>query len=214
MDRADVYAVGLRYPDFCQPGGEHRRYLPLPAIEGALARSFGAAETHTLGLLAGESFLCALADELALDFGGNAESEGKHFAGYVVAEAVVVLDRPDLGPDFHAAVEDGHYHEEGAAKTAYLGTDDDVVLANTLEQLAETALAYILCAADSLAYPFVNLQAVGLAELVYLETLVLDCLPVRADTDITVYHTYCFLDFRCYGHTAVSDVMCLEEKEI
>ena len=38
-------------------------------------------EDDTLGLFAGESFLRALTDKIALDFGGKTEREGKNLAG-------------------------------------------------------------------------------------------------------------------------------------
>lgn len=85
-------------------------------------------------------------------------------------------------------IEYGHYHEEGAAEVAYLGTDDDVVFMHAFQKFAKTAFVYRLSTADCFTYPFIDLQVVFLAEPFYLEALVLDRLPVGADANVSVYH--------------------------
>ena len=55
-------------------------------------------EDDTLGLFAGESFLRALTDKIALDFGGKTECEGKDLAGDIITKPVVVLNRQTRQP--------------------------------------------------------------------------------------------------------------------
>ena len=92
--------------------------------------------------------------------------------------------------DFHAMIEYGHDHEEGAAKAADFRTDDDVVFPHTFQQLAQAALVYLFGAADGLADPFVHLQVVFLAESFDFVALVLDRLAVGAYANISVYHFF------------------------
>jgi len=63
----------------------------------------GAANLAAVGFEAGKGLFGALADEIALDFGGKAESEGQDLALDVVAQAVAVLDGPNSGPKGHDA---------------------------------------------------------------------------------------------------------------
>ena len=181
-------AVGFGYLDFGHSGFEHGFQLLFLPIKQTFAAAFRSAQFYAFGFLAGKGFAGALADELAFYFCAEAESEGKDFAGDVVAQAVVVLDGPDFGTNLHAVIEDGHYHKEGAAKTANLGADDDVVFMHAFQKFAETAFVYRLGTADGFTYPFIDLQVVFLAEPFYLETLVLDRLPVGADANVSVYH--------------------------
>jgi len=58
---------------------------------GAFA-SLGSAKDDTLGTASGESFLGALRNEVALNFGGEAKGKGEDFGTDVRAEAVVVLE--------------------------------------------------------------------------------------------------------------------------
>ena len=147
---------------------------------------FGLAQFYALGLLPGKGFPGALADELSFYLGTDAEGEGKNLAGNVIAQAVVVFNRPDLCADFHAVIEYGHDHEEGAAKAADFRTDDDVVFPHTFQQLAQAALVYLFGAADGLADPFVHLQVVFLAESFDFVALVLDRLAVSTHSDISI----------------------------
>ena len=183
------------------PGGQHGFDLFFLAVEDALAGSFRPAQFYALGLLPGKGFPGALADELAFYFCGDAESEGKHLAGDVVAQTVVVFDCPDLCADFHAVIEYGHDHEEGAAKAADFRTDDDVVFPHTFQQLAQAALVHLFGAADGLADPFVHLQVVFLAESFDFVALVLDRLSVGAYANISVYHF-------CAEDTKSTDTPC------
>ena len=181
-------AVGFGYLDFGHSGFEHGFQLLFLPIKQTFAAAFRSAQFYAFGFLAGKGFAGALADELAFYFCAEAESEGKDFAGDVVAQAVVVLDGPDLGTNLHAAVEDGHDHEEGAAKAADFGADDDVVFAHAFQKFAKAAFVYLLCATDGLGNPFVDLQVVVPTEAVDFEALVFDCLAVGADADVSVYH--------------------------
>ena len=62
---------------------------------GAFA-SLGASEDDAFGAFAGEGFLGALGNKVAFDFGGEPKRKGEDFGTDVGAEAVIVLDGPDL----------------------------------------------------------------------------------------------------------------------
>lgn len=132
-----------------------------------------------------------MADEVALNLGGEAEGEGEDLGLYVVAEAVVVFNSPDSALAGHAEVEDLHNHEEAAAEARELGTDDDIVLVDLAKQATEQTFCVVLGAADSLLDPVVDMDGVFLAEAVDLEALVLDGLMVCRDADVAVNHR-CF----------------------
>ena len=68
--------------------------------------ALGMSENDAFGSFAGESLLCALRDEVALDFGRKTECERQHLRRDVGTEAVVVLDCPDLRLALEAFVED------------------------------------------------------------------------------------------------------------
>ena len=156
--------------------------------------SAGAAEGFAFGFEAGEGFAGALGDEVALDFGGEPEGEGEHFALDVIAEAVVVFDSPHSALFVHADVQYLHNHKEVAAEARQFATDDDVVLVDFFEQVAELALGVVFCAADGFFYPVVDDYVLLLAEVVNLEALVLNGLFVAAHADVAIYHNRQFLD--------------------
>lgn len=145
------------------------------------------AEHDSLGLFAGEGFLCALADEVALDFGGQAECECENFAGDVVAEPVVVLDGPDAAAAHHADVEYLHDHEQVAPETRQLGTYDEVAL-RTLRRSFPSRLTDQSLVPDSLFYPAVYGNALPVAELENFKSLILNCLLVTAHSDVSEIH--------------------------
>ena len=151
-------------------------------------RTRRATENYTLSLFAGESLLGALTDEIALDFGGKTEGKGEDFALNVVAEAVVVLNRPHAALLRHADIQDLHNHKEVPAKARKFAADNDVVLVNALQEYAQLPLRVILRAADGLLNPVVNHEVMLFAKLVNLKTLVLNCLFVAADANVTVNH--------------------------
>lgn len=145
-------------------------------------------EHDSLGLFAGEGFLGALADEVALDFGGQAERECENFAGDVVAEPVVVLDGPDAAAAHHADIEYLHDHEQVAPETRQLGTYDEVAAADSAEKFPQTPDRPVLGATDSLLYPAIDGNALPVAELEDLKSLILNCLLVAAHSDVSEIH--------------------------
>ena len=74
-------------------------------------RTCRATENYALGLFAGESFLGALADEVAFDFGGETERECENFAGDVIAQFVTFFDGPYPTSFAHTKVENLHNHK-------------------------------------------------------------------------------------------------------
>lgn len=146
------------------------------------------AEHDSLGLFAGEGFLGALADEVALDFGGQAECECENFAGDVVAEPVVVLDGPDAAAAHHADIEYLHDHEQVAPETRQLGTYDEVAAADSAEKFPQTPDRPVLGATDSLLYPAIDGNALPVAELENFKSLILNCLLVAAHSDVSEIH--------------------------
>lgn len=147
-----------------------------------------AAEHDSLRLFAGEGFLGALADEVALDFGGQAERECENFAGDVVAEPVVVLDGPDSAAAHHADIEYLHDHEQVAPETRQFGTYDEVAAADFAEKFSQTPDRPVLGAADGLFYPAVDGDALPVAELENFKSLILNCLLVTAHSDVSEIH--------------------------
>lgn len=146
------------------------------------------AEHDSLGLFAGEGFLGALADEVALNFGGQAERECENFAGDVVTEPVVVLDGPDSAAAYHADIEYLHDHEQVAPETRQLGTYDEVVAVDSAEKFSQSPDRPVLGAADSLLYPAVDGNALPVAELENFKSLILNCLLVAAHSDVSEIH--------------------------
>ncbi len=167
-------------------------------------RTCRATENYALGLFAGESFLGALADEVALDFGGETERESENFAGDVIAETVVVLDRPDAAATHHADIENLHDHEQVTAETRKLRTDDEIAASHLFEKLAEAPDGPILGAAYCLLDPAVYGDALSSTEPENLETLILDSLLVAAYSDVSIIHnTHPISSAQCRMHQQV-----------
>ena len=68
--------------------------------------SLGMTENDAFGFFASECLLCTLRNEVAFDFSGKSECERQYLRRDVRAEAVVVLDRPDLRLTLETFVED------------------------------------------------------------------------------------------------------------
>ena len=146
-------------------------------------------EDDTLGLFAGESFLRALTDKIALDFGGKTECEGKNLAGDIITKPVVVLNRPDTTAASHADIENLHDHEQVAPETRQLGTYDEVAAADSAEKFPQSPDRPVLGAADGLLYPAVDGNALPVTELEDLKSLILNCLLVAAHSDVSIIHS-------------------------
>ena len=111
------------------------------ADSGLLARKFVAtvptaersAQLLAFSLSAGQPFLGALANKVALYLGRQAESEGKYLAVDVVSQLVAFFH--GQYPRFlcHALVKDGHNLHEIPAQAANLGQDERVTLLHFLQ---------------------------------------------------------------------------------
>ena len=145
-------------------------------------------EDDTLGLFAGESFLRALTDKIALDFGGKTECEGKNLAGDIITKPVVVLNRPDTTAASHADIENLHDHEQVTAESGKFGTNNEIAAPYFAEKLSKTPDGPVLGSAYRLLYPAVDGDVMQTAELENLEALILYSLLVTAHSDVSVIH--------------------------
>lgn len=155
---------------------------------GRGATSLRSAEHHTLGSPPCEGFAGALTDEVALDLGRQTEGKGQHLALNVVAQTIVVFDRPHATLLRHAEVENLHNHKEVAPQARELTANDGVAGHHAAEQSAEGATRVGRRAADGFFDPTVDVHTVGVAKAVDLIALVFDGLLVAAHADIAVNH--------------------------
>ena len=151
-------------------------------------RTRRATENYTLSLFAGESLLGALTDEIALDFGGKTERECEDFAGDVITESVVVLNRPDTTAASHADIENLHDHEQVTAESGKFGTNNEIAAPYFAEKFPKTPDGPVFGPADGLLYPAVDGDVMQTAELENLEALILYSLLVTAHSDVSVIH--------------------------
>ena len=152
------------------------------------ATSLRSAEHHALSPPPREGFAGALTDEVALDLGREPESKGQHLALNVVAQPIVVFDRPHAALLGHAEIENLHDHEEIAPQARKFAADDGVAGRHAAQQRAECPLVVGLGAADGFLDPAVDVQRVAADEGIDLEALVLDRLFVAAHADVAVSH--------------------------
>jgi len=145
-------------------------------------------QTYTLGFFPCQRLFRALTDEVALDFSRKAESERQHFALYVVAETVAILDCPDTTFPRHADVENLHDHKQTSAQSRQFAADDDIVFFHTFQQPAQPTLVVVLRPAYRLLNPVVNRQILLLAKIHDLKALILHRLLVAAYPDISVHN--------------------------
>ena len=178
-------------------------------------RTCRATENYALGLFAGESFLGALADEVALDFGGETERECENFAGDVIAETVVVFDRPDAAATHHADIENLHDHEQVTAESGKFGTNNEIAAPYFAEKLSKTPDGPVLGSAYRLLYPAVDGDVMQTAELENLEALILYSLLVTAHSDVSVIHnTYSTFNTTDRKKQPVSPAQCRMHRQV
>ena len=67
-----------------------------------------------------QGFFCALADEVAFDFGAQAKGKGQNLALNVVTQPVIVFYGPHPHFLFHEQIQYGHDHKKAAAKAGKL----------------------------------------------------------------------------------------------
>lgn len=172
-------------------------------------------EDDTLGLFAGESFLRALTDKIALDFGGKTECEGKDPAGDIITKPVVVLNRPDTTAASHADIENLHDHEQVTAESGKFGTNNEIAAPYFAEKLSKTPDGPVLGSAYRLLYPAVYGDIMQTAELENLETLILDSLLVAAHSDVSIIHsTYSTINGTDRNIRPVSPAQCRMHRQV
>ena len=145
-------------------------------------------QTYPRGFFSCQRLFRALTDEVALDFSRKTESERQHFALYVVAETVAILDCPDTTFPRHADVENLHDHKQTPAQSRQLAADDDIVFFHTFQQPAQPTFVIALRSTYRLLYPITNLQTLFPAKRIDLIALILHRLFVAAYSDISVHN--------------------------
>ena len=184
---ADLRDVFLGEPLGQEVGNESALGIELVLL-GRRAPPPRAAQHHALGTAARQGFAGALTDEVALDLGRESESKGQHLALDVLAQPIVVFDRPHAALLGHAEIENLHDHEEIAPQARKFAADDGVAGRHAAQQRAECPLVVGLGAADGFLDPAVDVQRVAADEGIDLEALVLDRLFVAAHADVAVSH--------------------------
>ena len=79
-------------------------------------------------------------------------------------------------------------HKKVAPQTRELATDDNVILANLFEEVAELPFGIVLCATDSLLNPIIDLKVLFLAKIIDFKSLVFNSLLVTTYSNLTVNH--------------------------
>ena len=172
-------------------------------------------EDDTLGLFAGESFLRALTDKIALDFGGKTECEGKNLAGDIITKPVVVLNRPDTTAASHADIENLHDHEQVTAESGKFGTNNEIAAPHLFKKFPKTPDRPVFGPADGLLYPAVDGDVMQTAELENLEALILYSLLVTAHSDVSVIHnTYSTFNTTDRKEQSVSLAQCRMHRQV
>ena len=178
-------------------------------------RTRRATENYTLSLFAGESLLGALTDEIALDFGGKTEREGKNLAGDIITKPVVVLNRPDTTAASHADIENLHDHEQVTTESGKFGTDNKITAPHLFKKLPKTPDGPVFGPADGLLYPAVDGDVMQTAELENLEALILYSLLVTAHSDVSVIHnTYSTFNTTGRKEQSVSPAQCRMHRQV
>ena len=178
-------------------------------------RTRRATENYTLSLFAGESFLRALTDKIALDFGGETERECEDFAGDVITEPVVVLDCPDTTAPSHADIENLHDHEQVTTESGKFGTDNKITAPHLFKKFPKTPDGPVFGPADGLLYPTVYGDVMQSAELENLEALILYSLLVTAHSDVSVIHnTYSTFNTTDRKKQSVSLAQCRMHRQV
>ena len=178
-------------------------------------RTCRATENYALGLFAGESFLRALTDKIALDFGGKTERECEDLAGDVITEPVVVLDCPDTTASSHADIENLHDHKQVTTESGKFGTDNKITASHLFKKLPKTPDRPVFGPADGLLYPAVDSYAMPFAELENLEALILYSLLVTAHPDVSVIHnTYSTINTTDRKKQPVPPAQCRMHRQV
>ena len=93
----------------------------------------------------------------------------------------------------HANIQNLHYHEQVAAKPGKFCTNDEIVFLYSLQKFSQLSLVVCFRSTDGFLYPTINHKFVAFAEFVNFKTLVLYCLFVAADSNVTVNHNCLFV---------------------
>lgn len=145
-----------------------------------------------LSLLARQSLLSPLADEVSFNLRRQAEGKCKHLALDIIPEAVTIFYGPDTTLPDHADIQYLHDHEQIPSQTREFGTDYQITLTHALKQPPELPFGVALRAADSLFYPAVDLYALTTAEIGDFKSLILYGLLVTADAYVAVVQNKSF----------------------
>ena len=141
-------------------------------------------------LLARQSLLGPLTDQVSFNLCRQTEGKCQHLALDVIPEAVIVLDGPDTTLPDHADIQYLHDHEQIPSQTREFGTDDQITLTHTLKQPPELPFGVALRAAYGFFYPAVDLYPLTTAEIGDFKSLILYGLLVTADAYVTVVQNY------------------------
>ena len=114
----------------------------------------------------------------------------------VITKAIVVLDSPHSTLLCHANIQNLHYHEQVATKAGKLCTNDEIIFLYSLQKLSQLSLVIRFRSTDGFLNLTINHEFVAFAEFVDFKTLVLYCLSVAADSNVTVNHNYSFVKFK------------------
>ena len=150
--------------------------------------SLGASQAHSLRSLPCQRLLRPLGNEIAFDFGGQAEGKRQHLGTDILAKPIVVLDGPDLDFVSHAFVQNAHDHHQAAPQTRQFCADEHIAFLHLVKHLAQLALLRLLCARDGLIEPNINVDVLAFAEAIDFEPLILHGLLVCADPNVPVKH--------------------------
>lgn len=150
------------------------------------------AEPFALGAYACKRLAGALRNKVTFYFGRESEGEREHLGLDVFAEPIVVLDGPDTTTTMKAIAEDLHDHIQAASEAAEFGADDEIVLADTTQEVAQETLGVNRCSRDCFLDPSINMNVVRRAEMHDFEALILDRLLVGRDANIPIVHNTIF----------------------
>ena len=84
------------------------------------------AQSHPLSTLSGKRLAGSLNNQVAFNLGRQTKGKSQHFGVYIVAETVIVFNRPNAAVAVHAEIKNLHNHEQIASKAAQLGANDDI----------------------------------------------------------------------------------------
>ena len=137
---------------------------------------------HAFGAAEGEGFLGAEGDEVALDFGDQAECEAEDLAVDGVVEAVTFLGGVDVDAFFEACAHYGHDVSEVPAQARDFGDDEGVATFHPSDGPSEFPASDFRLSADDFHDPAVHHHVVLSGVSVDFILLVFEVLLSGADS--------------------------------